>query len=185
MEDLQKLRRLYQLKNVKRANSVGKRKESPAEHTWSCLILADYFLSRTKKKLDRLKVYELLLYHDVVEIEAGDVNLLDVKKRKEKELREKEAANTLRKTLPSPLNTKFIASFTEFEDCRTPEAKFAKAIDALDAVIHELDYKKDWKNWTEQFLREKKRPWFAEFPELQQAFAEILDYLGKEGYFKP
>ena len=61
MEDLQKLRKLYHLKNVERANTVKDRKESSAEHSWSCLILADYFLTKMQNHhLDRLKVYELL-----------------------------------------------------------------------------------------------------------------------------
>src|SRR3989338_4306660 len=85
MDDLQKVRTIYKLKNIERANSVGKRKESSAEHSWSCLILADYFLSKTDIKLNRLKVYELLMYHDLVEIEAGDSNLIDVEKRKQKQ----------------------------------------------------------------------------------------------------
>ncbi len=151
MNNLFNIRKFYQLKHVERNAPVGKRKESPAEHSWSCLILADYFLNKMKKKdgeaLDRLKVYELLMYHDVVEIEAGDICISKEEKRK------------------------------------TKEAKFAKAIDALDAEIHELDYKEDWKGWTEEFLRRKKGPLVEEFPELKQAFEEIMQYAKEEGYF--
>jgi Zn-dependent M32 family carboxypeptidase len=98
---LSQLRKFYELKNVERTARVGQRRESPAEHTWSALILADYVLSMMKNStLNRLKVYELLLYHDVVEIEAGDVNLLDEQNRKHKAEREKEAAHILKKHLP-------------------------------------------------------------------------------------
>lgn len=45
MEDIHKLRVFNRLKTVYRRNSVGNRKESSAEHSWSCLILADFFLS--------------------------------------------------------------------------------------------------------------------------------------------
>ena len=79
-----KLRKFNELKSVYRTNSVGGRHESSAEHSWSCLILADYFLNLTKKKIDRLKVYDILIYHDVVEIETGDVNINDVEKHKKK-----------------------------------------------------------------------------------------------------
>lgn len=66
MHNIHKLRKLYQLKRVERANSVSLRRESSAEHSWSCLILADYFLSQMQNsKLDRLKVYELLMYTKV------------------------------------------------------------------------------------------------------------------------
>lgn len=184
----QKLRKFYELKRIERANTVAggkvRRKESPAEHSWSCLILADYFLSKIKgPQLDRLKVYELLMYHDVVEIEAGDINLLNEQERKHKAEREKKAAHVLHQHLPAELGKKFLALFHEYEEGKTKEAKFAKAIDALDAEIHELDYKEDWKGWTEDFLRKKKGPLFEEFPELQEAFEEIMEFVKEEGYF--
>ncbi len=195
MKELSSLRKFYELKRIERANTVAGRKESPAEHSWSCLILADYFLSRMEKgrttkrgmkmpALNRLKVYELLLYHDVVEIEAGDVNLLDEQERKHKGEREKQAAHVLHQHLPVELGKKFLVLFHEYEEGKSNEARFAKAIDALDAEIHELDYKEDWKGWTEDFLRKKKGPLFEEFPELKEAFEEIMGFVKKEGYFQ-
>ena len=186
--ELHQLRKFYELKNVERTARVGNRRESPAEHTWSALILADYFLSKMERerenKLDRLKVYELLMYHDVVEIEAGDVNLLDEHTRKDKKENEMKAAHVLHKKLPSELGTKFLILFQEYEDGKTKEARFVKAIDALDAEIHELDYKEDWKGWTEEFLRKKKGPLMEEFPEMKKLFEESLKFCKKEGYFE-
>lgn len=184
MKDLQSLRKFYELKNVERTAKVGTRRESPAEHTWSALILADYFLSQMKNpKLDRLKVYELLMYHDVVEIEAGDVNLLDEQKRKHKAEREKQAAHVLHQHFPLELGKKFLILFQEYEAGNSIEARFAKAVDALDAEIHELDYKENWKGWTEEFLRRKKGPLFEEFPELKKVFEAGVNFARKEGYF--
>lgn len=73
--------------------------------------------------------------------------------------------------------------FKEFEACSTMEAKFAKAIDQLDAVIYEMDYKEDWKGWNAKFLKEKKSKYFEEFPELKKAFEKLVEFAGKEGYF--
>ena len=139
MENINKLRKFYQLKNVERANTVSGRRESSAEHSWSCLILADYFLSSMKERLNRLKVYELLMYHDVVEIEAGDVCISKEKERKGKKEREKQAAHVLKEHMPAVLKHKFIDLFEEFEEGKTREAKFAKAIDALDDNLKELN----------------------------------------------
>ena len=72
MDELQRIRKLYKLKCVYRDSSVGNRKESSAEHSWSCLMLADYFMKKIKLKINKMRVYELLMYHDLVEIEAGD-----------------------------------------------------------------------------------------------------------------
>jgi len=183
MEDLMKLRKFYELKKVYRQNSVENRKESSAEHTWSCLILADYFLSITKINLDRLRVYELLMYHDVVEIYAGDTPIHKKQLKKSQKERELNALNKLKDEIPTQLKTKFTRLVNEYEENRTKEAKFAKAIDKFDAEIHELDYKKDWKGWTEQFLRELVEEYFTEFPEVKQAFEQVVDYANKNGYF--
>ena len=183
MENIHKLRKFYQLKHVERTGSVGTRKESSAEHSWSCLILADYFLSMIKEKLDRLKVYELLMYHDVVEIEAGDVPIHHVKERENKKEIEKAASHILKEHIPDLLKNKFIKLFEEFEDEETKESKFAKAIDVLDALVHFLDYKEAWKGWTEQMVRNFHGKKVIHFPETKEAFEKLLEYCDKEGYF--
>ncbi|MFH0700953.1 MAG: HD domain-containing protein [Candidatus Woesearchaeota archaeon] len=184
MTELDKLRYFYRLKSVDRHNSQGSRKESSAEHTWSCLILADYFFSKIKQKLDRVKVYKMLMYHDLVEIEEGDVNILHEEKRKNKKEIELKAAELITQKIPSSLSKKYLTLFQEYEEQKTLEARFCKAIDALDAEIHEMDYKQDWKSWTEEFLRCKKEPLFVDFPEIQELFEETIKHVRKEGYFE-
>ena len=184
MENINKLRRFYHLKNIERQCSVGKRKESSAEHSWSCLILADYFLTTIKENnLDRLKVYELLMYHDVVEIEAGDVPIHHEEKRINKKELEIKAAHKLKKEFPKEIEDKFIALFIEFEDQKTREARFAKAIDALDSLMHELDYKEDWVGWTEEQVRRYHGAYVKLFPELEDSFDKMLKYCDEQGYF--
>ena len=184
METINKLRKFYKLKEVERTAPVGKRKESSAEHSWSTLILADYFMSTMKVKLNRAKVYELLMYHDVVEIETGDVDVIKVEERKNKKKIEMKAMEKLKEDFPKAIKHKVWNLFVEFEEEKTMEAKFAKAIDALDAEIHFLDYKKYWKGWTPEMVRELK-PWenVKEFPELEEAYEKVLDFAKKEGYF--
>lgn len=183
MEDLQKFRTINRLKRTYRLNSVGDRKESSAEHSWSCLILADFFLPRIKVKLDRLRVYELLMYHDMVEIEAGDTPLHPHLKMIVKSEREKIAVKELKKQLPKDIGSRFEALFEEFENGKTMEAKFARAIDSLDAVINQLDHKQEWEGWTKEFLIEKKSKHFEVFPDIKLAFHSLLSYAEENGYF--
>ena len=78
MHDIHKFRTIYKLKSVYRLNSVDSRHESTAEHTWSALMLADYIFSKyidDTKSIDKFKVLELIMYHDLVEIHAGDTPL--------------------------------------------------------------------------------------------------------------
>src|SRR3989338_3903155 len=99
MDEIHRFRILNRLKSIHRLNSVGDRKESSAEHSWSCLLLADFFLSKNDYGLDRLKVYELLMYHDVVEIEAGDTPLHPELKRLDKKEKEQEASEYFHREL--------------------------------------------------------------------------------------
>ncbi|MBR9676827.1 HD domain-containing protein [Candidatus Woesearchaeota archaeon] len=187
MEDLLKFRVLNKLKSVYRMNSVDNRKESSAEHTYSCLLLADYFFDKIEQRLDKQKVYELLLYHDIVEIETGDSPITPdkdhQKARQNKKQNELVAAKELKGKLPKSMQKKFFNLFLEFENEKTVESRFAKAIDTLDAFIHEIDRKEDWKGWSKKFLVDKKEKYFEEFPLMLELFHKLLNYVEKQGYF--
>ncbi|PIO08633.1 hypothetical protein COU59_00805 [Candidatus Pacearchaeota archaeon CG10_big_fil_rev_8_21_14_0_10_34_12] len=184
IEDLHKFRILNRLKSIYRKNSVDNRKESSAEHSWSCLLLADFFLSKIDLGIDKTKVYELLIYHDILEIESGDIPLEPknnnfVKDKKDEEI----FLEKLQKQLPMPLDSKFLNLHNEFKEQKTSEAKFAKLIDSLDPIIHELDYKEDWTGWSKEFFIKEKSKYFEEFPDFIPLFNEILEYLTKNNYF--
>ena len=184
INDILKFKIINKLKSVYRLNSVDNRKESSAEHTWSCLVLADFLLGKYKINADRLKICELLMYHDLTEIHTGDFPFVQGSDRKEKKEKELLAAKKLKKELPEQISEKFYNLFLEFEEQKTTESKFAKAIDIFDAQIHETDYKKDWKGWTKEFLINNKRSeCFNEFPDIKKDFLNLLDYLEEEGYF--
>jgi putative hydrolase of HD superfamily len=184
MDDLLKLKKINELKKTYRFASVGNRKESAAEHSWSCMVIADYFLPKVKRKINRQRVYELLIYHDLAEIETGDVALGPNIKRKKGGSREEQAVEKLQKELPLEISKRFLKLSEEFRKQKTIEAKFAKAIDQIDTEIHELDHKEDWKGWNEKFLRESKEKYFEAFPELKTAFEKIVVYLAKNGYLE-
>jgi len=183
INDIKKFRTFNKLKNIYRRNSVGLRKESSSEHSWSCLLLADFFLSKIRLNIDRLKVYELLMYHDVLEIELGDIPLHPNMDKISDDTIEENGIKRLNEQLPAPLNSKFLNLFKEFKEQKTYEAKFAKLIDSLDPIIHELDYKEDWKDWSREFFIREKSKYFEEFPELAQVFNELLNYLADNNYF--
>ena len=184
IKGIHKFRTFNKLKSVYRKNSVANRKESSAEHSWSCLLLADFFLSKLDLNLDKIKVYELLIYHDVLEIELGDRPLQPniiwpLHNQKAEEL----SLNKLQKQLPSHLSSKFLSLYKEFKEQKTREAKFAKLIDSLDPIVHELDYKDDWIGWSKDFFIKEKSKYFKDFPELLPIFNEILSYIIENNYF--
>ena len=94
MHELDRIFELYKLKQVNRNTNVLLRKESTAEYVFSSMILAQYFLKKIKG-LNENKVMKLLLYHDLVEVYAGDNYTFDVGELKKKELDEEAAAEKL------------------------------------------------------------------------------------------
>src|SRR3989344_2474871 len=57
IKGIHKFRTFNKLKSVYRKNSVANRKESSAEHSWSCLLLADFFLSKLDLNFDEKREY--------------------------------------------------------------------------------------------------------------------------------
>src|SRR4051794_3458126 len=69
------LARCDELKSVYRTSYIGEgRNENDAEHTCHMAIFALLFAGETGLVLDREKVFEMILVHDLVEIIAGDVS---------------------------------------------------------------------------------------------------------------
>ena len=89
----------------------------------------------------------------------------------------------LKEDFPEMMKEKVWDLFVEFEDKKTKEARFAKAIDKIDAMVHELDYKKRWKGWTEEAVRNLYGKGLEEFPELQEVLDKTMKYCAEKGYF--
>lgn len=185
MDDIVKLRNLYQLKNIYRVCMVGNRDESVAEHCWSALLLAGYFLEKTNQMISRSRVYDLLIYHDLLELETGDIPVHDTEGAKLKKKNESDAIPVLMKKIPTELRQRFIEHYEEFEANESMEAKFANAIDKLDPMIQCL-YDKDLfikYGYTEELIRDKKQGHMEIFPEILHFYEVMMRYFRDNGYF--
>jgi len=178
---LEELRVPYKLKEVERKGNVQDRLETTAEHTFSAIWLAEYFLKK-HQELDELKVMKLILYHDFCEIHAGDHFVLDKKKFGEKETLENEAIKRLLNEVPTEMRNDLRTAWEEYSVGKTKEARFAKAIDALDAVIQVSNQPGAWEKYgfTEKKLREYKEPQFKGFPIIMDFFNELIEELKKK-----
>jgi len=183
-KEINQLIELIKLKEVERVTKVNQRNESSAEHSWSCMILAEYFSKKISTKLDLNKVMRLLLYHDLVEVEVGDTFILDELRSKEQVEKEKQGVQLLKRKIPPELTDDFEQLFTEFEELKTPESKFARAIDHLEPFIHVFRYHKDLRSmgFTEKIIREKKQKFIEPFPELLKTFNKYIEYLKENNY---
>jgi putative hydrolase of HD superfamily len=77
----------------------------------------------------------MLLFHDVVEIDAGDVFVYDEAAQVGKLEREQAAAERIYGLLPPDQGDDLRALWEEFEAKDTPEARFAAAMDRLQPLL--------------------------------------------------
>lgn len=138
------------LKNVLRRTYVTEsgRAENSAEHSWHIVLMAVALSEHSNfPRLDVLRVIKMLLIHDVVEIDAGDTFGYDTAGHADKREREVKAAERIFGLLPPDQATDFRALWEEFEASETPEAKFALAMDRVQAVM--LNIAADGGAWKE------------------------------------
>ena len=58
--------------------SDGIRKENDAEHAWHMAIMTVLLSEYANETIDVLKTMTMLLIHDIVEIDAGDLSLIHI-----------------------------------------------------------------------------------------------------------
>lgn len=125
------------LKRVTRMTSVigESRLENSAEHSWHVALMAPLLLEYAPEGIDLLRVMRMLLLHDVVEIDAGDTFCFDDEGNGTKADREQAAADRLFGLLPPDQTQDLRATWEEFEEGRTREARFAVALDRFQGLL--------------------------------------------------
>jgi putative hydrolase of HD superfamily len=112
------------------------RQENSAEHSWHIALMAVVLAEHADEAVDVARVVQMLLVHDVVEIDAGDTYVYDVAANLGKAEREGRAAERLFGLLPADQAAEVRALWDEFESRATPEARFAHAVDRLQPILH-------------------------------------------------
>ena len=88
----------------------------------------------------------MALIHDIVEIDVGDTYAYDTKNLATQEEREEKAANRIFGMLPDEQKKEMLDLFYEFEEGKTPEAKFAKTMDNFQPILlNDSNNGKDWR----------------------------------------
>ena len=123
------------------------RNENDAEHAWHMAIMAYLLQEYSNEKIDVARVMLMCLIHDVVEIDAGDTYAYDAEGLKTQKAREEAAKARLYSMLPEDQKADLTAIFDEFEERKTPEAKFARALDNLQPLLlNNSNDGGDWRN---------------------------------------
>ncbi|WP_283597468.1 HD domain-containing protein [Photobacterium phosphoreum] len=130
---------IEKLKSVSRQTKpVGlSRYENSAEHSWhvclSALMLKDY----ANETIDITRVMKMLLIHDLGEIDAGDT-IIYSSETDENKLKDQNCIARLFKSLPNTISDEYIQLWVEFEKGESSDAIFAKAIDRVPPLLHNI-----------------------------------------------
>ena len=118
------------LKAITRAtrNHDG-RFENSAEHSWHLALFALVLGEHAPEGISVERVIRMLLIHDLVEIDAGDVPFFGEVDEAAKAAEETAAAERLFGMLPQAQGADLLALWHEFEANETPDARFAKSLD--------------------------------------------------------
>lgn len=128
------------LKHVeRRGRTVGPegaaRQENSAEHCWNVALVALLLHGEVSDPPDLGHVLAMIAAHDLVEIEAGDTFAYDEAHVLTQAAREREAADRVFGALPPDLGARLRALWEEFEEGRTPAARFAMACDRAQGFL--------------------------------------------------
>jgi putative hydrolases of HD superfamily len=123
------------------------RAENTAEHSWHLAIMAILLAEHANEPVDVGRVIKMVLVHDIVEIDAGDTYFYDTAAARDKAARERAAADRLFGILPEDQGRELRELWEEFEGRKTPEARFALALDRFIPQLH--NYHTQGRSWME------------------------------------
>ena len=155
------------------------REENSAEHSWHIAIAVFLFSEYAQdQNIDWYRVIKILLVHDLVEIDAGDTYCYDHQSRKDQAQREQKAAERIFKILPLDQSRSFRELWDEFENRKTPESKYANALDRLQPFLQNYATKGQiWRknNITRRQVKDRMQPMFDGAPLLWNLVELLID----------
>lgn len=132
------------LKSVLRATTLvdGSRRENSGEHSWHLTLYAMILADQAAPGVDINRVIRMLILHDLVEIDVGDVPIHSAggtaHASEATRAAESQAADRIFGQLPPDLGPTLRALWEEFEAAQTPDAVFAKSLDRVQPVMANL-----------------------------------------------
>ncbi len=129
------------LKSVTRATPIHdmSRQENSAEHSWTLALYALVLADQAGPGVDAARAVKMLLIHDLVEIDVGDVPIHSANGQAHGsqvvQAAESAAAERIFGLLPKDMRDDLHTTWVEFEAAETPTAIFAKSLDRVQPVL--------------------------------------------------
>ncbi len=175
------------LKTVDRRTVLtdASRFENSSEHSWHIAVMAALMQEHSADPVDVRRVIEMLLVHDVVEVDAGDTYAYDPAGNASKAGREQAAADRIFGLLPPDQCRYFRSLWDEFEEMGTPESRYANALDRLQAAL--LNFHSGGIAWRQHGIKvsqvlDRMQPVKTGAPGLWPVVESIVRQAAEEGY---
>ena len=137
---------------LRKTKPVGQaRYENSAEHSWQIALFALAMKPYANAEVNMEVVLQMLLLHDIVEIDAGDTLVYDDAGAADKYEEEHQAAQRIFALLPEAMGKRFLTLWEEFEAEETPEAQYARGMDRVLPILQNLA--NDGQSWVEHGIR--------------------------------
>ncbi|GLS91422.1 phosphohydrolase [Psychromonas marina] len=134
--ELDRLKGIYRQTTVKSDND---RYENSAEHSWQISLAAHVLQKYAVEDVNITRVMNMLLIHDIVEIDAGDLFAFSAEQdHAAQEEKEMAAAERIFGLLPEKQCQQFKSLWVEFENAQTIDARFAKAMDRILPLLQNM-----------------------------------------------
>ncbi len=175
------------LKTVDRRTVLtdASRFENSSEHSWHIAVMAALMQEHAADPVDVRRVIEMLLVHDVVEVDAGDTYAYDPAGNASKAGREQAAADRIFGLLPPDQCRYFRSLWDEFEEMGTPESRYANALDRLQAAL--LNFHSGGIAWRQHGIKvsqalDRMQPVKTGAPGLWPVVESIVRQAAEKGY---
>jgi putative hydrolase of HD superfamily len=114
------------------------RYENSAEHSWHVCLAALMLKDFADENINIDRVIKMLLIHDLGEIDAGDT-IIYTSETAEQKTEERAGVERLLNMLPDKVQPQaYLTLWDEFEAGNTPDARYARAIDRIPPLMHNL-----------------------------------------------
>lgn len=189
LQQIEFIREIDKLKYIFRKTKLinSDRPENDAEHSWHLAVMAIVLAEHSNEPVDLAKVMKMVLIHDIVEIDSGDVFAYDTVKSHDNFDEELKAAKRIFGILPNEQAEEFINIWIEFEEMKTPESKFARALDRLEPLLQNASNNGGtWREFDVKFDKviEKKKAIKDGSEELWKFAKQLIDESVEKGILK-
>ncbi len=189
LSELRQVQYLYGLQRVIRSGLQRQediKTESVADHVYALFVLADYFSKiEDLPHIDLKRVHQMITWHDIDEIETGDI--VGFLKNTSHQQAEANAVAAVIANAPAILQSTIQSYLEEYKAQETLEARFVKALDKIETIFYFLNEngKKVFEvsPATKEQHRRIREPYIAAFPYIKRFYEVSLPIFEREGYF--